>query len=69
MAELPDINNSLQQEDLFLVFKNQLQKDFESCGLSVDFIFQLPHFFLDLRHCIEVELKRIEKQSGSALYN
>ncbi len=69
MADLPDINHSLQQEDLFLVFKNQLHKDFESCGLSTDFITQLPRLFLDLRQSIETEIKHIAKTSNSALYN
>lgn len=29
-----DVNNSLLKEDLFLLFKNQLQKDFESAGIN-----------------------------------
>lgn len=37
-----DVNRSLLQEDLFVLFKNQLKKDFESAGVNPDFTSQLP---------------------------
>lgn len=69
MNDLVAIDQSLQQQDLFVVFKNQLRKDFENCGLNVDFINQLPQHFYDLRNSIELEIKQIEKQANTSLYS
>jgi len=37
-----DINNSLQQEDLFEQFRSQLKKDFEGAGIAAGFTNDLP---------------------------
>ncbi len=48
MVEI-DLNNQLIEIDLFNLFKKQLKKDFETCGLDINFIDELPSDFLKLK--------------------
>ncbi len=62
----PEINKGLQQEDLFELFRLQLKKDFESCGLDVTFTDDLPSIFEELQKII---LKQVEYLlSGGSQY-
>lgn len=45
----PEVNNQLSKQDLFTQFRQQLARDFENCGLPVDFTEQLPPDFLVIR--------------------
>lgn len=44
-----DINTQLIEIDLFNLFKIQIKKDFETCGIDVNFINELPLDFLKLK--------------------
>ena len=62
----PDVNRGLQQEDLFELFRLQLKKDFESCGLDATFTDGLPSIFEELQKII---LKQVEYLlSGGSQY-
>ena len=43
-----DLNTQLIEIDLFNLFKIQIKKDFETCGLDVNFINDLPSDFFKL---------------------
>src|SRR6476661_2161748 len=55
----PDFNKGLQQEDLFELFRLQLKKDFESCGINSDFTGRLPAEYEQLRNIILVEIEKL----------
>jgi len=58
-----ELRNSLQSQNLFDAFKNQLRKDFTECGCTTDFIDALPQDFDSLKNSIEFELIKNEKRS------
>jgi hypothetical protein len=58
MSELPDIQTGISRPELFELFKSQLKKDFESCGLDGTFADNLhPDFDL----IIEKVSKEVQK--------
>jgi hypothetical protein len=69
MHSLVQITHFLSQQDLFVSFKNQLKKDFESCGQSIHFIDALPSEFINLREAITAQIFNISKNSNNALMN
>ena len=66
MNEL-DVNNYLLKEDLFILFKNQLKKDFESSGLSVDFVDSLPRDFDLLKQRVMSAIEPLISSNSSLL--
>ncbi len=66
MQEL-DINNQLLKEDLFLLFKIQLKKDFESSGIAGDFVDTLPYGFEMIRNYLIDQLKPLLKNNSSLI--
>lgn len=65
--ELPDVNQQLMKEDLFLLFKMQLKKDFESSGLSGDFVDHLPFGFELIKDAILKTLQPVLKSNASLI--
>lgn len=65
--ELPDINQQLMKEDLFLLFKIQLKKDFESSGLSGDFVDSLPLGFEWIKDAILKTLQPVFTSHSSLI--
>lgn len=59
-----EVNNYLIKENLFELFKMQLKKDFSTCGLSIDFIENLPVYFGDLKFVILQQLKPLFKTNS-----
>src|SRR5688500_14527192 len=66
MNEL-EINNQLLKENLFDLFKLQLQKDFQGSGLSSDFAINLPSDFLAMKTVIMKELEQVMAGNLSSL--
>ncbi len=64
-----ELNQQLMKEDLFTLFKTQLQKDFEVSGIPTDFIKELPSNFGLLRTELIVQLKPVLKNTYSSLSN
>lgn len=64
-----NLNTSLLQQDLFMLFKNQLKKDFESCGVGVEFIENLPQEFEALKSSLIEAFQPLLKRSSSSLQN
>ncbi len=64
MADDLAIINSLQSQELFSLFKQQLMKDFNECGCNSEFIENLPPDLSTIQQAIAEELKRNEKRSG-----
>jgi hypothetical protein len=60
MEEL-NVNNHLQKEDLFDLFKRQLKKDFEGAGLNGDFTEKLPADFDSMSRQLVSELEPLLK--------
>jgi hypothetical protein len=62
-----DVNNYLLKENLFGLFKNQLKKDFEGAGLSVDFTDDLPLGFDALKTSVMMRLEPLLKNNSTLL--
>ena len=58
-----DIFASLQQENLFELFKSQLKKDFEGAGANADFTAQLPAGFDALKAALVEVLNPLAQQA------
>ncbi len=67
MEELPDIITGISKPDLFQKFKMQLQKDFENCGLSGEFVNGLTADFNSIMNVVETEIEKINKISAGKL--
>jgi hypothetical protein len=67
MEELPDIINGISKPDLFLKFKLQLQKDFETSNLNGDFAQTLPQDFDLIINVLITEIEKITKNSQAKL--
>lgn len=65
--ELPDINQQLMKEDLFLLFKIQLKKDFESSGVNGDFVDNLPLGFEWIKDAVLKALQPVLTSNSSFL--
>jgi hypothetical protein len=55
----PDVNRGLQQEDLFELFRLQLKKDFESCGIDSAFTDGLPAGYDALRKILLTQVEKL----------
>jgi hypothetical protein len=66
MEEL-DVNTHLLKEDLFVLFKNQLKKDFESSGLNADFVDSLPKDFDALKQRVISVIEPLINSNSSLL--
>ena len=66
-----DLNTPLIEIDLFNLFKIQIKKDFETCGLDVNFINELPSDFFKLKAIFINQLQPlfINKMALSNLLN
>jgi hypothetical protein len=63
LSDLPDIQTGISRPELFELFKSQLKKDFESCGLDGSFADELkPDFDLILDQ-VAKEVQKILKGS------
>src|SRR5688572_23806820 len=66
MQEL-DVNAYLTKENLFVLFKTQLAKDFESSGINADFVKHLPSQFDLLKRALGKELSGLLKSRSFLL--
>jgi hypothetical protein len=66
VEKLPDIQNQLSHQNLFLAFKSQLAKDFEQSNFSADFAETLEPDYERIVDIISAELKNNEKKSDSS---
>jgi hypothetical protein len=55
----PEVNSGLQQEDLFELFRQQLKKDFESCGIDATFTISLTPEYETLFKIILLQVERL----------
>ena len=68
-----DLNTQLIEIDLFNLFKIQIKKDFETCGLDVNFINDLPSDFFKLKAIFinqklwKVMRKRLTRREAASL--
>jgi|SRR4051812_8963116 hypothetical protein len=63
MEEL-EINDQLQKENLFELFKQQLKKDLDSSGIGSDFVETLPSDFYLLKDVMSKSLYAVLKNSN-----
>ena len=69
MANLTDIKNQFNSQELFEAFKIQLKKDFEQSNLSTDFVETLAPDYYHIHDKIVIELHRIEKKTDFNVMN
>jgi hypothetical protein len=62
-----EVNRQLGREDLFELFRAQLQKDFLGSGLNAAFTENLPKDFFLVRSLISAELEKVMNSSLSAM--
>lgn len=65
--EEPDINTHFLKQNLFELFKEQLIKDFESSGISVDFAVNLPADFNALKSLITQQIQYLEQYQSNRI--
>lgn len=63
----PETIKQLQNEDLFVLFAQQLRKDFESSGLPADFVDRLSRDFETLRTQIAEVLEPLHRHHSANL--
>ena len=63
MANLTDIKNQFNSQELFEAFKIQLKKDFEQSNLSTDFVEALEPNYRSIYEKIAYVLQRNEKRA------
>lgn len=63
MANLADIKNQFNSQELFAAFKAQLKKDFEQSNLSADFVEALEPDYTHIHERIVKELQRNEMRT------
>ena len=63
MANLTDIKNQFNSQELFEAFKAQLKKDFEQSNLSADFVEALAPDYNHIHERIVMELQRNEMRT------
>ncbi len=63
----PEAIKQLQNEDLFVLFAQQLRKDFESSGLPADFVDHLSRDFETLRTQIAEVLEPLNRNHSANL--
>lgn len=65
--QLPDINQGISKPDLFEKFKQQLQKDFESCGVNGEFSVSLTANYDSIHAILVRELSQVSKSTNSKI--
>lgn len=63
----PDLNTYLLKQNLFELFKEQLRKDFESSGISVDFAVHLPADLNALKSLITQQIQYLEQHQSDRM--
>lgn len=63
MADLPDIFTGISRPDLFDAFKQQLKKDFESCGIEAAFADKLLPDYEAILKAVAQEMQKLLKGS------
>ena len=64
-SDLPDINQGILKPDLFEKFKQQLQKDFETCSLECGFSKTLVSDYDLILSVISSEIRTISHSPGN----
>ncbi|MBL7895998.1 MAG: hypothetical protein JNK50_11955 [Bacteroidia bacterium] len=65
--QVPDIITGISKPDLFEKFKQQLQKDFESCGVNGEFSASLTANYDSIHERLVKELSQISKTASSKI--
>lgn len=62
-----EVNTYLFKENLFDLFKQQLKKDFESCGVNTDFTAALVQDFDALKSALADQLQHLSGQNSQII--